>query len=401
MLQMNHAGSFVALAAAAAAATGSAASAGTVPASPHMLVQEAEWRIVGAGPTASGPVGQNLPGGGQPLYLPDRPRLNGVVGLIMNYGTNLATGLPFLASCSGSLIPGGNILTAAHCVRTRTGVSSPVPTVTAHFYGGAADIRYYFDTTGNVTLVPVASIHIHPDWTGRVIDQADIAILKLGAAAPDFAEVYKLSTITDLTGRPFNMAGLGLRSFAGGSQGTSAPFGAPSGWLRQGWNRFDYRYGDPDFGGFFLQPSWFGPEAAHVWLADFDNGRTAQDLACALASFFVVPTAKHCNLGRGALEANTAGGDSGGPQFIFGRQIVSVTSFGQRYSVPSTDVDDALNSSFGEFAGFAPVAIHRDWISRLAPGAFVPEPATWAMLIAGFGLIGIAARRRSLRAAAA
>jgi hypothetical protein len=31
--------------------------------------------------------------------------------------------------------------------------------------------------------------------------------------------------------------------------------------------------------------------------------------------------------------------------------------------------------------------------SEIAPG--VPEPATWAMMIAGFGLVGIAARRRS------
>lgn len=33
--------------------------------------------------------------------------------------------------------------------------------------------------------------------------------------------------------------------------------------------------------------------------------------------------------------------------------------------------------------------------SAVAPGSAVPEPATWAMMLAGFGMIGFAARRRS------
>lgn len=362
-------------------------------------ITQYESRIVGFGPTASGPVGQNLPGGGDPLYLPSRPFHNGVVGLIMDYGFSTATNTPARFACSGSLIPGNVILTAAHCVRNRTGVTQPTPTVTVHFYGGAADRRYYFDTSGEVVPITASSIHIHPAYSGFVIDQADVALLRLSAAAPDFATVYQLTNRVDLTGLRFNMAGLGTRSFAGGNGGTSPPNNAPVGWLRQGWNRFDYRYGDPDFGGFFLQPTWFNTRANWVWLADFDNGKAAQDLSCELAKFFVTPTAKHCNLGRGVREANTAGGDLGGPQFIFGRQIATVTSFGQRYLVPRTDIDGVLNSSFGEFAGFAPVAVHRNWIRSIAPAAFVPEPGTWAMLIAGFGLVGgVLRRRRALTA---
>jgi len=38
-------------------------------------------------------------------------------------------------------------------------------------------------------------------------------------------------------------------------------------------------------------------------------------------------------------------------------------------------------------------------ITGYNPAAAVPEPATWAMLIAGFGMIGFAARRRPARAA--
>lgn len=70
----------------------------------------------------------------------------------------------------------------------------------------------------------------------------------------------------------------------------------------------------------------------------------------------------------------------------------------------------------------APAWLHRHGIIRL-PGTFtsitfidsteswhgftagianvVPEPATWAMMIAGFGLVGVAARRRRLSSAAA
>jgi hypothetical protein len=41
------------------------------------------------------------------------------------------------------------------------------------------------------------------------------------------------------------------------------------------------------------------------------------------------------------------------------------------------------------------VAYHLDITSNAAPG--VPEPASWAMLIAGFGLTGAAMRRRGVR----
>jgi hypothetical protein len=44
-----------------------------------------------------------------------------------------------------------------------------------------------------------------------------------------------------------------------------------------------------------------------------------------------------------------------------------------------------------------PVFIHTDFIATTA----VPEPASWAMLIIGFGLTGAAARRRRGAAVAA
>ncbi|MFN7173606.1 MAG: PEPxxWA-CTERM sorting domain-containing protein [Thermaurantiacus tibetensis] len=45
-------------------------------------------------------------------------------------------------------------------------------------------------------------------------------------------------------------------------------------------------------------------------------------------------------------------------------------------------------------AGNDNIGLILDDVSVRISGAVIPEPATWAMLIAGFGLVGVAARRR-------
>ncbi|MFQ3596008.1 MAG: PEPxxWA-CTERM sorting domain-containing protein, partial [Sphingomonadaceae bacterium] len=106
----------------------------------------------------------------------------------------------------------------------------------------------------------------------------------------------------------------------------------------------------------------------------------------------------------GATEVGVAGGDSGGPQFNADGRIVSVTSYGLSFGVQWGDCRAGLQSSCGELNGFVPLYIHRDFIlSNLLPieGGVIPEPGTWAMLIAGFGFVGAAARRRRKEAVAA
>ena len=108
-------------------------------------------------------------------------------------------------------------------------------------------------------------------------------------------------------------------------------------------------------------------------------------------------TDKYCNLGRGALEVSTAGGDSGGPQFVDGK-LASVTSYGLTFGTffSPGDIDNVLNDSFGEFNGFVPIYHNLDFLASV-----VPEPASWGMMIAGFGMIGATARRRRLADTAA
>ena len=140
----------------------------------------------------------------------------------------------------------------------------------------------------------------------------------------------------------------------------------------------------------------------YSYLADFDNGLASQDASCRLAGWFAASGGgklggpKYCNLGRGATEVSTAGGDSGGPQFING-MISSVTSYGLTFGTSVGDIDGKLNDTWGEFNGFVPTFIHADFIN----GAMVPEPASWALMIVGFGLTGAAARRNRRLAVAA
>ncbi|NNM77145.1 PEPxxWA-CTERM sorting domain-containing protein [Sphingomonas sp. ID1715] len=64
------------------------------------------------------------------------------------------------------------------------------------------------------------------------------------------------------------------------------------------------------------------------------------------------------------------------------------------------DAGSSLTSFLVKFQGISNIAIYSTGnVAPPPPPAAVPEPAMWALLISGFGLIGAAARRRKRTAA--
>ena len=379
--------------------------AGTISGSSNGLTWTATDYIIGqtstatqAPPTPPGTVGNPIYWAHSPAPGYDNSKYSGVVALILNEG---AAG-NFI--CSGSLLADRiHVLTAGHCVSSGNSVIT-TQSATATFYHGT-DPEAVIGTTGTpaagAVQINIAAESVNPLYTGNVIDDHDVAVLTLAQQAPDWATGYQIYTTGDLVGQDYNVAGYGRRSDQGGSVGADLGTGR----LRQGDNRYDFVLGDSAFGG-VLNSDFFGETGdttANSYIADFDNGSTAQDGSCGLYEAFgnapdYATGGKFCNLGRGATEVSTAPGDSGGPEFVNG-QIASVTSYGLSFgqNLQPGDIDNTLNDTFGEFNGFASTRFNSSYIDSIAD---IPEPATWAMMVAGFGLVGAVARRRGTVAAA-
>ena len=347
-------------------------------------------RVIGQTATSDVLAPSNTIGGGNPIYKPSANK-SGTVALIMEY----SNGSAFI--CSGSVMADGrSIATAAHCVSDGAGTANPVKT-TVHFFNGNPDQRAV--GVGNTSETrTVTAYFVHPEYTGEVIDQNDIAILRINKEAPASAQRYDLFTTNDLTGTQFNVAGYGTRSTTGGNNGNTPPFGARTGFLREGDNIYDYAWGDSRFQGFFTDviagENFFGTaDIEFSFISDFDNGTQAQDqsrrIANALGLGPIGNTLFPINFGVGAREVGIAGGDSGGPGVVDGK-LATINSYGLTFGTNFGDFGGGLNSGWGEFSGYVPVYIHTDFIATTA----VPEPASWALLIMGFGLTGATMRRR-------
>ena len=360
-------------------------------------------RVIGQTATSDVLAPSNTIGGGKPIYKPSANK-SGTVALIMEY----SNGDRFI--CSGSVLADGrSIATAAHCVSDGAGTANPVKT-TVHFYNGNPDQRAV--DPGASETRSVTAYFVHPEYSGQVIDQNDIAILRINKEAPTSAQRYDLFTNGDLAGMEFNVAGYGTRSTTGGNNGNTPPFGARTGFLREGDNIYDYAWGNSLFQNFFTELDangenfFFNPgvngnvaDYEFSFISDFDNGTLAQDQSRRIANALVLGPLGNTffnNQGLGAREVGIAGGDSGGPGFVDGK-LATINSYGLTFGPNFGDFGGGLNAGWGEFSGYVPVYIHTDFIATTA----VPEPASWALLIMGFGLTGAAARRRRSVTAAA
>jgi trypsin/PEP-CTERM motif-containing protein len=284
--------------------------------------------------------------------------------------------------CTGTLLNGGmDVLTAAHCLADSNG-DVITNAVTAVFFppGQPPTFREFVTATGP------SHFSVNPLYTGEVIDQHDVGLIRLDNA-PVNPGITQYGLYTGPTnGQVFRDVGAG--AFGNGTTGAVASGGFTQADRRTGLNKFDFSFADPAFQDFFT--GFFGTAGVDVLISDFDNGLAQNDASCWLGMLF--GTSSFCDLGTGADEVDLAGGDSGGPAFING-QIAAVNSFGltfgNRNGAP--DIDNALNSTFGEFAGYASVGVNQQWIQSRV----VPEPASMALLGTGLAsLAGFGAFRR-------
>ena len=343
------------------------------------LSWQARSMLVGTIPTNGGR--------GETILTGSMPAFSGTVGLLMD---------GFV--CSGTLLSDRRtIMTAGHCVSAGAGVDvTPDNGVTVFFRepGSGPDVQLYYGGPG-YTTIQSERVFVQEDYSGAVIDQNDIALVRLSELAPSYAESYELYT-GELTGRDMTVTGYGSTSTVGGNVGVDTANPNRLGWFRQGTNTYDFALGDEAFG-----TTWAEilgepfEQIQYSYLSDFDNGLAAQDASCrisAASDFGGVPGTRFCDLGTGAREVGVAGGDSGGGSFING-MVASVNSYGLSFGPTFGDIRPGLQSSYGEFTGYVPVWLHEQWINARLVGA-VPEPTTWAMMIGGFGLVGGALRRR-------
>ncbi len=310
--------------------------------------------------------------GGNPIFQPSMPTQSGVASLIISKSGVGTFG------CSGSLLDDRrSILTAAHCIADGSGNLSAYA-ATAYFYAGSSSSPYNPDTIvpGNplATAITVSNFYVAPGYSGKTVEDDDLAVLRLSSAAPSFAQGYDL-----FTGNPstfeFTVAGYGLRSNGGGSTGFSSSLG--SGILRQGLNRFDLQWGDPNFNGYFANAANFS-SGLNTWVADFDSGSAANDANCLVAAAVnpsLAGNGLYCQTGQGAREAMPAPSDSGGPGFIDGK-IATVTSYIGSFGQTFGDIDAGTNGTFGEIAGFVPVSRHLAFIQSVK----VPAPLSVAVI---------------------
>ena len=352
----------------------------------------AQSMLTGAGTLGTGVTGNIA---GNALFHPTYPADTGVVGLLFTF----ANGDRFV--CSGTLMNDRqSILTAGHCV-TDAALATPVST-TVFFQpaaGTAPDARIYGIPSGSnippgVVQLSASQYFVHPSYTGDVIDQNDIAVIRMSSLAPAYATSHGIFTSNIGRGQQFEVAGYGLLGTGVGGTGAAVETGnSTTGRLRTGDNIYDYRLGDSIFG-----TNWATvlaepfAQIEYSYISDFDNGNSANDAAWRLATNAALAGAAgsvFADLGLGAREVGVSGGDSGGPQFI-GSLVSGVNSYGLSFGTGFGDALTGLNSSFGEFSGYVPTFIHADFINA----ALVPEPGTYLLMALGLAGVGVAARRR-------
>ncbi len=319
-------------------------------------------------------------------------QFTGVVGIQVQ--TNAQVLANTASVCSGAVVGSNTVLTAGHCL---IGDAS-----------GIASVRVYLPDylQPRAPSILASSYYTDPNFNGNVLHGSDIGIIKLSQDVPLGTAIYALDhgSVASNLGVEQQVALGSLGTGGGGDTGFQ------DGNKRTGFNEYEFTWSQVlAAAGFGAPPGSptdiFGAPTDGFLVTDFDSGLAGNDV---FGRFLGSPGLGYVSADGVFHDTGSTPGDSGGPHFRDGK-IVGLTSFGISGALfqggvcgvagsvdPSATGGQCTNSSYGELAVDTRVSAYYDFIA-----GHVPEPATWAMMIGGFGMIGAAQRRHRKCAAIA